>query len=91
MLAELERIRTILEEERGQVPSLRCWAEAAGVDENVLRQNLHFGWFCRDELLRSTRSLVIFLTRNYRGLGIAHEDLIQVLLFWFLIFHNFFL
>ncbi|KAF8033940.1 hypothetical protein BT93_C0276 [Corymbia citriodora subsp. variegata] len=77
VVAELERIRTMLEEESGQVPSLRSWAEAAGVDENVLRQNLHFGWFCRDELLRSTRSLVIFLTRNYRGLGIAHEDLIQ--------------
>lgn len=77
VVAELEKLRAILEEESGQVPSLRTWAEAAGVDENVLRQNLHFGWFCRDELLRSTRSLVIFLTRNYRGLGIAHEDLIQ--------------
>lgn len=83
MIANLERIRTILEEETGQVVSLACWAEAAGVDEKVLQKSLHFGWFCRDKILRSTRSLVLFLAKNYRGLGIAVEDLIQVIsLLW---------
>ncbi|KAK4742822.1 hypothetical protein SAY87_000823 [Trapa incisa] len=77
VIADLERIRTILEEETGQVSSLALWAEAAGMDEKVLQQSLHFGWFCRDKILRSTRSLVLFLARNYTGLGIAHEDLIQ--------------
>ncbi|XP_031382739.1 RNA polymerase sigma factor sigC-like isoform X2 [Punica granatum] len=77
VIAHLERIRTILEEETGQVVSLACWAEAAGVDEKDLQRSLHFGWFCRDEILRSTRSLVLFLARNYRGLGIALEDLVQ--------------
>ncbi|OMO66884.1 RNA polymerase sigma-70 [Corchorus capsularis] len=77
VVANLERIRTTLEEETGKVVSLSCWAEAAGVNEKVLQQQLQFGWYCRDELLRSTRSLVLYFARNYRGLGIAHEDLIQ--------------
>ncbi|XVE70970.1 hypothetical protein DITRI_Ditri10aG0112500 [Diplodiscus trichospermus] len=77
VLANLERIRTTFEEETGRVVSLSCWAEAAGVNEKVLQQHLRFGWFCRDELLRSTHSLVLFFAKNYRGLGIAHEDLIQ--------------
>ncbi|KAL5558613.1 hypothetical protein UlMin_034824 [Ulmus minor] len=76
-VAKLERIRTVLEKETGRVTSLSSWAEAAGVDEKVLLQQLHFGWYCRDELLRSTKSLVLFFVRNYRGLGIASEDLLQ--------------
>ncbi|XWS70277.1 hypothetical protein CRYUN_Cryun03dG0034700 [Craigia yunnanensis] len=77
VVANLERIRTTCEEETGKVVSFSCWAEAAGVNEKVLQQQLRFGWYCRDELLRSTRSLVLYSARNYRGLGIAHEDLIQ--------------
>lgn len=78
MVANLERIRRTLEEETGRVATISCWAEAAGLDEKVLQKNLHFGWYCRDEIIRSTRSLVLYLARNYRGLGIALEDLIQV-------------
>ncbi|XP_010504170.1 PREDICTED: RNA polymerase sigma factor sigC isoform X2 [Camelina sativa] len=77
IVADMERIRTQLEEESGKVASLSCWAEAAGMNEKLLMRNLHYGWYCRDELLKSTRSLVLFLARNYRGLGIAHEDLVQ--------------
>ncbi|KDP34138.1 hypothetical protein JCGZ_07709 [Jatropha curcas] len=77
VLANLEKIRTTLEQETGRAVSLSCWAEAAGLDMKVLQQQLHFGWYCRDELVRSTRSLVLFLARNYRGMGIALEDLLQ--------------
>ncbi|GMJ07640.1 SIGMA FACTOR 3, RNApolymerase sigma-subunit C [Hibiscus trionum] len=77
VVANLERIKTTVEEETGRVVSLSCWAEAAKLTEKVLQQHLHYGWYCRDELLRSTRSLVLYFARNYRGLGIAHEDLIQ--------------
>ncbi|XP_016487978.1 RNA polymerase sigma factor sigC-like [Nicotiana tabacum] len=77
LVAELERIRSILEEETGRVASFSSWAEAAGVEQKELQQRLHFGWYCRDELLKSTRSLVLYLARNYRGLGVAFEDLIQ--------------
>ncbi|XP_039044205.1 RNA polymerase sigma factor sigC-like isoform X1 [Hibiscus syriacus] len=77
VVANLERIKTTMEEETGRAVSLSCWAEAAKLTAKVLQHNLHYGWYCRDELLRSTRSLVLYFARNYRGLGIAHEDLIQ--------------
>ncbi|KAH0989883.1 hypothetical protein GBA52_001366 [Prunus armeniaca] len=77
VIADLERIKETLEKETGKVVTLRCWAEAAGVHERVLLQHLRFGWYCQDELIRSTRSLVLYLARNYRGLGVALDDLIQ--------------
>ncbi|PON71375.1 RNA polymerase sigma factor [Trema orientale] len=77
MVSKLEQIRAALEKETGGIVSLSCWAEAAGVDEKMLQQNLHFGWRCQDELIRSTKSLVLYLARNYRGLGIALDDLLQ--------------
>ena len=78
MVAKLEQIRTALEKETGGVASLSCWAKAAGLNEHALHQRLHFGWHCRDELIRSTKSLVLYLARSYRGLGIALDDLLQV-------------
>ncbi|KAI4337535.1 hypothetical protein L6164_015939 [Bauhinia variegata] len=77
VLAELERTRAAMEEDTKQIASLSAWAEACGVDEKVLRQQLRYGRYCRDELIRSTRSLVLYLARNYRGMGIAMEDLLQ--------------
>lgn len=77
VLAELEKIRTAIEEDTKRVASLSSWAEASGVDEKVLQQLLHHGYYCRDELIRSTRSLVLYLARKYRGMGIALDDLLQ--------------
>lgn len=77
VVANLERIKTTLEKESGKVASLNCWAQAAGVSERVLKQHLAFGWYCREELIKSTRPLVLFLARNYRGLGIPFSDLLQ--------------
>ncbi|XP_068471738.1 RNA polymerase sigma factor sigC isoform X2 [Phaseolus vulgaris] len=77
VLAELEKIRTALEEDTKRVVCLNHWAEASGVDEKVLQQLLHHGYYCRDELVRSSRSLVLYLARKYRGMGIALDDLLQ--------------
>lgn len=74
----MERIRSQLEEESGKAASYAKWAEAAGIDQKALRQRLQFGWYCRDKLIKSTRSLVIYLAKNYRGMGIAFDDLLQV-------------
>ena len=79
-MATLEKIRDELEERTGIVSSFSRWADAAETDEATLQRRLHFGWHCKDSLLRSTRSLVVYLARSYRGMGIAFEDLIQVLL-----------
>ncbi|XP_073125503.1 RNA polymerase sigma factor sigC-like isoform X2 [Henckelia pumila] len=77
LVAELEKIRLILEEETGEVATLSSWAEATGVEKKKLLHHLHYGWHCMDELVRSTRSLVLFIARNYRGLGVSFVDLIQ--------------
>lgn len=77
VVANLERIRLTLEKDTGHVISLSSWAKAAGVDKNVLQKQLRFGWYCRDELLRSTHPLIKYLARNYSGMGVAFEDLLQ--------------
>lgn len=77
VVVQLEKVKATLEKETGRAVTLNCWAEAAGIDEKMLQHDLHFGWYCRDELLKSGRSLVLYLARYYRGLGVAHEDLIQ--------------
>lgn len=77
LLADLEKIKALLEKETGKTASLSSWAEAAQVDKKTLQQNLHFGCYCKDELLRSTRSLIVYIARNYRGLGVGFKDLIQ--------------
>ncbi|CAA0806699.1 RNA polymerase sigma factor sigC [Striga hermonthica] len=77
MVAKLEKLRVMLEDETGQIASPSDWAKVAGFEKNELRQHLHYGWYCRDELLKSTRSLVIFISKNYWGLGVPFEDLVQ--------------
>ncbi|OIV97818.1 hypothetical protein TanjilG_12575 [Lupinus angustifolius] len=77
VLAELEKISAAIEDDTKQVASLSNWAEAAGVDEQVLKQKLLYGQYCRDELIRSTRPLVLYVARKYKGMGIAMEDLLQ--------------
>lgn len=77
-MANLEKLCENLEEVMGRPPSFTRWAEAAGLDQKTLRLRLQFGWYCRDKLIKSTRSLVIFIAKNYRGMGIAFDDLIQV-------------
>lgn len=77
VVAKLEKVKATMEKETGRAVTLSAWAEAAGIEEKVLQQYLHFGWYCKDELLKSGRSLVVYLARNYRGLGVAYEDLIQ--------------
>lgn len=71
-------MKTALEEDTKQVVSLSSWAEASGVEEKMLQQQLYHGYYCRDELIRSTRSLVVYFAKKYRGMGIALEDLLQV-------------
>ncbi|KAM6565726.1 hypothetical protein CsatA_024854 [Cannabis sativa] len=40
MISKLEQIRMALEMETGGIVSLSCWAEAAGIDEKMLKQQL---------------------------------------------------
>ncbi|KAF3780391.1 RNA polymerase sigma factor [Nymphaea thermarum] len=76
-ISKLENVRINLEEKLGHRVSLSGWAEAVGVDEKTLKDRLYFGWQCRDKLLKSTRSLVIYLAKGYQGRGISFDDLVQ--------------
>lgn len=76
-IADLEKTRLKLEGEIGQSASYARWAKAAGIDQKTLQKRLQLGWYCRDRLIKSTRSLVVYLARNYRGMGIAFDDLLQ--------------
>jgi hypothetical protein len=71
-------MRTAIEEDTKQAVSMSSWAEASGVDDKVLKQQLYHGYYCKEELIRSTRSLVLYFAKKYRGMGIALEDLLQV-------------
>ncbi|XP_022131821.1 RNA polymerase sigma factor sigC isoform X2 [Momordica charantia] len=77
VVANLERIRETLEKESEKRASMSCWADAAGIDIKDLHKQLQFGWFCQNELLRSTNSLVLFLAKKYRCTGLPMEDLVQ--------------
>ncbi|XP_020265238.1 RNA polymerase sigma factor sigC isoform X2 [Asparagus officinalis] len=77
-IADLDNVRLKLEGEIGHSASYARWAKAAGIDQKTLQRRLQFGWYCRDKLIKSTNSLVMYLARNYRGKGIAFDDLLQV-------------
>uniref|UniRef100_A0A1D1XNI7 RNA polymerase sigma factor rpoD n=1 Tax=Anthurium amnicola TaxID=1678845 RepID=A0A1D1XNI7_9ARAE len=76
-VAKLEKARMELEKRTGKKASLLSWAQLAETDAKTLQHRLHYGWYCKDRLLKSTRPLVIYLARSYRGMGIAFDDLIQ--------------
>nr|AKC88688.1 sigma factor [Geranium phaeum] len=77
VIAELERIRTNLEKKTGKIARLSRWAEAAGLDQKVLQQQLQFGRQSRDGILRSTQPLIVYLSRYYRRPAVQFEDLLQ--------------
>ncbi|CAM8961621.1 unnamed protein product [Rhodiola kirilowii] len=77
VVAHLESIKATLDKELGRPATLGNWAEAAKLDKKLLQQQLRFGWYCKDELLRSTRSLILYIAKTYRVVGVTFEDLIQ--------------
>ncbi|KAL5133423.1 RNA polymerase sigma factor sigC [Glycine soja] len=78
VLAELEKIRTAIEEDTKPVASLSTWVETSGVDEKVLQQLLHCGYYCWDELIQSSRSLVVYLARKYRAATSNNNNIHQL-------------
>jgi RNA polymerase sigma factor len=76
--ANLQRIRDDMAKEGREEISYQRWAEAAGVDEAVLRSRLQEGYCCRERLLVTTEWLVKYIARSYTGMGTAFDDLLQV-------------
>ncbi|KAL6848762.1 hypothetical protein ACP4OV_021345 [Aristida adscensionis] len=74
--AHLEKIRQKMLKE-GEEVSCHRWAEAAGIEESVLKSRLQAGYCSRERLLVTTEWLVKYIARTYTGMGTAFDDLLQ--------------
>lgn len=77
-LLKLERLQVELAERCGGQPTFSQWAAAAGVDQKTLRKRLDYGILCKDKMIKSNIRLVISIAKNYQGVGMNLQDLVQV-------------
>ncbi|KAH0726205.1 RNA polymerase sigma factor sigB [Solanum tuberosum] len=76
-LLKLERLQVELTERCGGQPTFTQWAAAAGVDQMTLRKRLNYGILCKDKMIKSNVRLVISIAKNYQGVGMNLQDLVQ--------------
>lgn len=76
-LLSLENLCEELTKRCGGKPTYAQWAAAAGVDEKTLRKRLRYGTVCKDRMIKSNIRLVISIAKNYQGVGMNLEDLVQ--------------
>lgn len=76
-LLKLERLQVELAERCGGQPTFSQWAAAAGVDQKTLRKRLDYGILCKDKMIKSNIRLVISIAKNYQGVGMNLQDLVQ--------------
>ncbi|KAI4356176.1 hypothetical protein L6164_000220 [Bauhinia variegata] len=76
-LLRLEKLQEDLAERYGGEPTFAQWAAAAGVDQKALRRRLNYGIFCKDKMIKSNIRLVISIAKNYQGVGMNLQDLVQ--------------
>ncbi|XP_060217861.1 RNA polymerase sigma factor sigB-like [Lycium barbarum] len=76
-LLKLERLEVELVERCGGQPTFSQWAAAAGVDQKTLRKRLNYGILCKDKMIKSNVRLVISIAKNYQGVGMNLQDLVQ--------------
>ncbi|OIT33290.1 PREDICTED: RNA polymerase sigma factor sigB-like [Nicotiana attenuata] len=76
-LLKLERLEQELAERCGGQPTIAQWAAAAGVEQKTLRKRLNYGILCKDKMIKSNVRLVISIAKNYQGVGMNLQDLVQ--------------
>lgn len=54
------------------------WAESAGLNCQALQTQLRCGNRSREKLVQANLRLVHHVAKNYQGLGLSLEDLLQV-------------
>ncbi|KAL8155219.1 hypothetical protein AgCh_000558 [Apium graveolens] len=74
---KLEKLYDELKERYGSEPSYMQWAAAAGIDQLTLRKNITYGKICKDKMIKSNVRLVISIAKNYQGVGMNLQDLVQ--------------
>ncbi|KAM7472411.1 hypothetical protein LguiA_010594 [Lonicera macranthoides] len=76
-LLKSEKLYEELKERCGGEPTLIQWASAAGVDQKTLRERLSFGALCKEKMIKSNIRLVVSIAKNYQGVGMNLQDLVQ--------------
>ncbi|KAK4593720.1 hypothetical protein RGQ29_017717 [Quercus rubra] len=76
-MLKLEKLQEELIERCGGEPTFAQWAAAAGVDSKTLRKRLNYGIQCKDRMIKSNIRLVISIAKNYQGVGMNLQDLVQ--------------
>ncbi|KAK6918275.1 RNA polymerase sigma-70 region 2 [Dillenia turbinata] len=76
-LLKLENLRDELVERCGGQPTFAQWAAAAGVNQKTLRQRLNYGVICKGKMIKSNIRFVISIAKNYQGVGMNLQDLVQ--------------
>lgn len=85
-LLKLERLEQELAARCGGQPTIAQWAAAAGVEQKTLRKRLNYGILCKDKMIKSNVRLVISIAKNYQGVGMNLQDLVQVYMVQFYTF-----
>ena len=80
-LLKLEKLHEELTERWGGEPTFAQWAAAAGVYPKTLRKRVNYGIQCKDKMIKSNIRLVISIAKNYQGVGMNLQDLVQVFFF----------
>lgn len=76
-LLKLEKLHEELTERCGGEPTFAQWAAAAGVYPKTLRKRVNYGIQCKDKMIKSNIRLVISIAKNYQGVGMNLQDLVQ--------------
>ncbi|XP_076938884.1 RNA polymerase sigma factor sigF, chloroplastic-like isoform X2 [Bidens hawaiensis] len=73
----LEEVRCRLHNQFGREPTLVEWAEAASLNCQELKSQLHLGNSSREKLICANLRMVVYIAKQYRGRGLDLQDLLQ--------------
>nr|AKC88652.1 sigma factor [Erodium gruinum] len=76
-LVKLEMLQRELAERCGCEPTFAQWAAAAGLDQRVMQSLITYGASCKEKMITSNIRLVVSIAKQYTGIGVDIEDLIQ--------------
>ncbi|KAF5773102.1 putative RNA polymerase sigma factor, region 3/4, RNA polymerase sigma factor, region 2 [Helianthus annuus] len=74
---KLEEVRCRLHTQYGREPTLVEWAEAASLNCQDLKSQVHLGNSSREKLICANLRMVVYIAKQYRGRGLDLQDLLQ--------------
>ncbi|KAK9079320.1 hypothetical protein SSX86_000991 [Deinandra increscens subsp. villosa] len=73
----LEEVRCRLHKQYGREPTLVEWAEAASLNCQDLKSQLHLSNSSREKIICANLRMVVYIAKQYRGRGLDLQDLLQ--------------